>query len=250
MVCATKEYRMSVNVTVVPSFSLLRVNPEEVHAKYASGYFIHLRLPLTGCKIVNTNVADVRPVIGGDPYNDIFSIHEKSGIESVFLTTDNSTFNSSMSQLDRGNRLGSSTQSGSTPPPILMCMWCGDAQDPNKMPMPIHCETMYNDDGSPRLIFYGSGCYCDYACALADAIRIGHSPDRFNIEYRTSEYYLRTMYAINHPGTGPLEPAPDFRLLQRYGGPLTQAQFKSTAYKYIPTGTFILFPAKQTYQKW
>jgi hypothetical protein len=118
------------------------------------------------------------------------------------------------------------------------CFWC--MQDILGSPCPVATSMARKwSAGDVRTVFEASDVCCSFECALAYA--------RHFLREERAEIYTRILHTIVYPSAPPLRPAPDFRLLDTYGGTMTLDEFKHSKSSYIPLPSVIIQPVARTY---
>ncbi len=113
-----------------------------------------------------------------------------------------------------------------------------------------HCSVKNNEQcGIPvrmildkgKMTYYLDGITCSNECALSLYLSNRNDP-----LYLHSESFLRNLHSQMYPGSGVLEPAPDYRLLKKYGGPLDEKEYHSKTHPFVRTANIIV-PIKVQY---
>lgn len=213
---------------VVPTFTLFRVDPAQVVEEYNRGVYTNIVVPRIGNISLNYSSL-IRPVYGHTPDDSTFCFHNRSGLENVFFTTDHLLYKAVCEQ--------------NQPIKDKECDWCRILTTHDMVTMPVRITS---NSGLP--VFQGQRPYCDFECMYA------HFKDRERgIDFRHApksgiEHLIKAMFALAHPGQE-LFPAPYYGLLIKNGGHLTEGEFKKRSHRYVSTGTFIMAPLKEVYQK-
>jgi hypothetical protein len=212
---------MTVQIDRTPTFTLFGVNPSIVAKDYNSGKFVSATTPVLKKTIRLTDAGTLRPIYGTTHLDPIFCYHNKSGHESIFITT--------------CNNVKYGQQDGDT---NISCEWCRCMCDGEVLGIPVKCRTDVID-GRTVMMFGLQGTFCDFACTLA---HIQHTRDGSSC----SESYLRSMFELSHPGEN-LEAAPHYRLLSCNGGGLNREQFRNKKYSFSRIGSYDIYPVKDCY---
>jgi hypothetical protein len=98
-----------------------------------------------------------------------------------------------------------------TTPTSLCCMWCTEQINRIPIPMPMSFS-------KPLNAFYVFGQYCSCQCMIAKADTEGKRP--------MARHMLGTAYGV--PYATPINPAPSPYVMQKYGGSMTNEQYRAT----------------------
>lgn len=198
-------------MSYTPTFFLRKLDPAKVVAAYQAGAFKSTSLPETRISVT----ASVVPSTTGhtttlrDNNNCLVVLHmsNKEAVKSL-------------------------------PTYRARCFWC--MQDISGTPCPVATSMGRKwNDGEVRTVFEASDVCCSFECALAYA--------RHFLREERAEIYTRILYNIVHPNAPPLRPAPDFRLLDTYGGTMTLDEFRTSKSSYIALPSVVLQPISRTY---
>ena len=150
------------------------------------------------------------------------------------------------------------------------CDWCDEEFRTQSIGIPVRAVEILIPSGSRSALasgrnaeeilipqdqrqtaYYMENCYCSYECAFA-AFKLfcGVYHRMRDPIYMNSEHLLRHLYNVNYPEAGPLQGAPDFRLIKRKkGGVLDRSEFASRKHTYVRMPNVILAPFKVQYYK-
>ncbi len=201
-----------------PTFVLKKVDPIRVSQLYSQQFYKTVTLP---SKKLTVEAAIVPSITGGTQ-----SFRDKNKCLIVIHTTNNEMIKSLPTYKPR-------------------CFWC--MQDLNKnaalhVPIPTGMNMAKSlEDDLTMYVFdtnmggKGGGSCCSFECALA-YIRnfnngVGTSMRSYSKE--TLEVFLKTLYRLCYPEKGDLRQAPDFRLLNQYGGTMTVEEFVNSKSEFI-----------------
>lgn len=222
-------------IRCIPSFTLFGIRASDVHRSYASGEFINWPLPIVTCDLPSKKKVMIGSSTRDAGERESFSINVRSGSEVVYLMTN--------VRMCEGE-----VTSGPVDDRPLPCDWCGAVTERgNRGGIPVNLTEERRADGTTVTVFHCEGCVCDFRCgkALLDYESGGY--ERFSHQYQNKSYYLNLMFSLAHPGQI-LTAAPFYRLHQRRGGPLSDAQFKDHTYKFIRCPGYRTVPVKSVYQ--
>lgn len=219
----------------LPVITLFGVNPSDVLAKYRQGYFANVTLPKINFQFVVQETAVIKPVYSSDPSQASFSFHKRSGVEVVFLTSNQDLYAETPVDSRRSR---------------LLCDWCRTETREDRVGNPFMVTTEYDIQGKMKLIFIcDCCCYCDESCGLAHYLDTCGGTRRHSVSRRSVESLIHTLWYLRHPGAPPLRPAADYHLLDTNGGDLSYEQYKGQRYTYVQNPSYVIQHAKNLYQR-
>lgn len=199
-------------MSYTPTIVLRKLDPSKVVATYQSGGYTSYTLPTTRVSVV----ANATPSTTGH-------------------TTTLRDNNNCLIVLHASNKEAVKLLPGYKP----RCFWCMLDIHGSPCPVPTSMAHQWNN-GDVRYVFDVSDVCCSYECALAYA--------RSFLRDERAEVYLHLMHRLMHPTVEkPLRPAPDFRLLDTYGGTMTVDEFKQSRTTYTPLPSILLQSIAHTY---
>ncbi|SPN79442.1 Hypothetical protein BRZCDTV_346 [Brazilian cedratvirus IHUMI] len=207
---------------IIPTFHLRGIVPAQVLKRYKEGSF-----PVFPENKVNVSVTNIRvlPKLSSDNSEENFIFVDKSGTKNVYTTTNHASF-----QTWKERKCIS---------PEAPCAWCRHPVGEKGMSMPI-CTMGEN-------LYVGDVPTCNYNCCYSELKRqLGTSFLNRDPLYKDAESTLKYLFYYDHP-EGKLRGAPDWRLLNINGGPLTYEEFSQGA-KYSRSINTIV-PIKVCYSK-
>jgi hypothetical protein len=125
-------------------------------------------------------------------------------------------------------------------PIVGKCNWCQRPIISPPVGIPIKLEVV---PSSSSLVFYvDQPYYCRFECCYS-----GLNRDHKDALYINSETLLKLLYSKVYPNATDLVPAPDWRLLDINGGPLSSDEYDKNTHRYLRTVNVILAPVKVVY---
>ena len=216
-------------VTVIPTIVITGLDPAEVASDYFNGVFSNIVNVGAKIKIPRTSEDGImNPTHSICPSKDIFSFNSRSGVEMVFVTTNNINF--------KTHHFGNPK----TGEPVE-CRWCTLPFTEGMGGIPVAVTQEFNDKRELIPAVWTIENICDYECALARVMSTKSDPK--------IEGWVRLMHSLSYPGASRLKCAPDPSHLIKHGGNYTPEQYKSKRFTFINTCTFVMYPAKQCYQR-
>nr|WIL03505.1 hypothetical protein Cplu_201 [Cedratvirus plubellavi] len=207
---------------IIPTFHLRGIVPVQILKRYKEGNF-----PSFPENKVNVSVTNIRvlPKLSSDNSEENFIFVDKSGTKNVYTTTNHASF---QTWKDR-----------KCVTPDAPCAWCRHPVGEKALFMPI--SIIGNN------LYLGDIPTCNYSCCYSELKReLGTSFITRDPLYRDSEHILKYLFYTEHP-EDKLVAAPDWRLLDINGGPLSHEEFSKGA-KYA-RGINIIVPVKVCYSK-
>ncbi len=222
-------------VSITPTFYLRGIDPQHVLEQYQAGKYRSVTLPKEKLQI-HAVPAAVHPTYSNDPSAEIYALQMKNKSIQIIATTNNPQYNFF-------NKEGKKLPQGQ------FCQWCREEFTEEFMKkikgqvigIPIRV-TMIGD----KIICHADGEFCRWSCEFAALKWYNRILPRDPL-YTNSEQLSHQIFFKMCPDAGPLRSAPDFRLHQRFGGPLDDKNFHDSKYKYIRTGNVIYSPLKVEY---
>lgn len=221
-----------------PIFVLRKINPKDISQKYSEGYYENTKIPPS--KIRVSDVFHVStPSHGSSPEDPRYQFKDKNNA-SVIVVTSNSTaytiYKQSKQFIDKPRTCPYCLRAFETPPtPVVVKL---DIEDRGKSSAP-------SDDTSNSIyyIFWtiNVNC-CSFPCAFSWTKRESYCSYRYKLAYE----HLKTLFRFMHPGKKFYE-APNWRLLDINGGPLTSDEFDKGYYIYKETSNMIFLPSKEEF---
>ena len=217
---------------------LRRVDPVDMLTRYLNSEYMFLTIPEE--KVTMASYVKMGKSLGNLPTEETYRISDNTVIGKTVITTNHSNYKYFKDKDEKKYDVVK---------PRQRCIYCKRIIVHEPIGIPLEME--YNNvDKNVR--FYTDGTYCNFGCAYADLKRQLNVPRSYKDPlYMDSESMLYTMYYDMHPskiGTRIIE-APDWRLLDENGGPLTSEQFDNNSYKYMQVPTLVTIPAKRQYIK-
>ena len=212
-----------------PIFVLRRINPKDLSQKYREGFYENA--PVPGSKIRVSDVFHVStPSHGSSPEDARYQFKDKNNA-SVIIVTSNSKaytiYKQSKQFMDKPR----------------VCPYCLRDFDHPPTPVVVRIDMQDENEDSIRYIFWtiNVNC-CSFACAFSWTKRESYSSYRYKRAYE----HLKTLFRLMHPEKRFVE-APNWRLLDVNGGPLTSEEFDKGYYTYEKTSNMIFLPAKEEF---
>ena len=211
----------------IPTIVLPGINPAEITERFNRGEYVNMKIPKLDNQIATSGSMSIKTNYGGSIHDPSFIVHGKSGIETIYHTTNSEAYSK-----EHGlpvNTVDDNLQEE------LECMWCGAKVGSDYLRMPTHTEYTISLNNEFIIEVYGEGCYCGGRCCLADILEKGRGINKHDINYQNSAVVLRMIHFLKYPDEPTLEPAPPRSFLRKHGGPLTREQFLSKVYTYTNT---------------
>ena len=221
------------------------VNISEVLEEFRRGDYIRMSIPMGRPNLPINNVVSVisqlsnKPEVGGSQ----FIVSLPSYGKLTYQTTNTEAYQAFTTD-------GTRVKGG-------CCGWCRRDFTWDRFGIPVYMEEYSGElpagltipsDRKVLLVHY-ENTNCTYECALAEMSfrkKAGMCPN--SNYYSDSGSILATLFSISYPGSQ-LEPAGDWRELQRFGGWKTEEEFHSKTHRYVMISDLHLVPAKLIFQQ-
>lgn len=198
--------------SVNPTFTIGGFDAADLYNKYSMGAFNDITLEQI------KNIRSIMP----------------SNVSTAEILTDNQDSSKFVIVDNRGIR---STLVSTNVKNVSKCHWCRSNITGVCLGLPVkHIKH------AQELKFETEGCYCSFECAYAEFIK-SFSKDPM---FLNTESYLNYAFSISYPNQI-LKPAPDWRLHECNGGPLTTEKFHQGNHKYYDTGRLKCIPVSRNY---
>jgi hypothetical protein len=181
-----------------PTIVLKRIEPSKLIQNYHSGKYNNLSIPETKNKVIASFIPSTS--------TGVYSFKDKNNSTQIIHLT---------------NKV--------SPPNICLNCMCTFSDTPTGIPISI-----YYDENRTKLVFITQGNTCSFECAHR-YIRDKTETCRKNKDpvLENSLQYLGLMYKKIYGEENKLpEPAPDFRLLEMFGGTCTHDEYKSKTHRF------------------
>lgn len=195
--------------TVVPTFIISGFDITEVYTQYYTGAFNELSLE------------QIAPIKTGIKASGVVNAATTNSAEPKYVVIDNRGIKSTL--------VATNTKAHSK------CLWCRDSIIDMAVGLPVKKQHSLGE-----LKFEVEGQYCCFECAYADFIRSFNKDPMF----KNTECYLHYAFLQLYPNKQ-LIAAPDFRLHECNGGPLTKEQFHQKSNRYYDSGRLKLLPVSR-----
>ena len=191
-----------------PSFILAGIKHSEFLEKFKRGDFDKIQ----EFKI-NKVIGSLKPAISDDQGDASFSFKDKTGIVQIVHTTG----------VDYTN---------------ISCHWCRRKFSHHGLGIPIKLidKTMFLMDGN----------YCGYRCMFASLHQKLLLKDGSSI-YNSSMPLAKMLFKIQYPDSPTPNNAPPWELLTVNGGSMSDSEYDSLEYKYIPSPTVLIEQARKQF---
>lgn len=221
------------NTNGIPTIVLPGINPAEIADKFNRGEYVNMTLPKLDTQIVVPGSIGIRTNYSGNIHDPSFIVHGKSGIETIYHTTNSENYSKEHNLPNLEMCVGEKEK--------LCCIWCGYEVGNDYLQLPTFTEYTMSPNAEFILEVYGEGCYCGGRCCLADILEKGKGINKHDINYQNSEVVLRMIHFLKYPNEPTLEPAPPKHFLKKYNGALSREQFCSKIYTYteVPNVHFL-----------
>jgi len=218
------------------SFTIRKIDPKILAIKFFNNEFDNRVIPEKKIKNVS-QLLKIGKNIGTDISSEVFRFKDKGNNNQSIYTTNHALYDYAVKTAN-----GKSCEV-----PILKCKYCKRKILKNPTGLPIAME-IENENISFSVI----DSFCDFGCAFSNLKRrLGENRSYRGPLYENAEQLLYTLYYRVYPdkfGTK-IKDKDDWDLLRENGGPLTDEEFDSEAYSYIPVPTVTIFPVKNQYIK-
>lgn len=216
--------------TVVPNFTLFRVDPEKVVALYNEGRYVDHRI-----RGMSSTISGIRrvfnPTFTSDKNEGVFSFRDKSGSETVIATT-----NAIKHRAERETK---------QPPKGGRCHYCR-LEFTHESVGVVLGKTDYHYEGQLRTVMFTDGTFDDFRCALAYIEDLPDHARRFHPNMLTDTTML---YSLMHPKGPILQKANDWRLLKENGGSLDQDIWKDEQYRFVELADVMVEQARVPFMR-
>lgn len=216
---------------------LRRVDPIGILNNYLKDTYSTLTIPEN--KIAITSYVKMGKSLGTDPEEEVYRLKDKTVTGKTVVTTNHTNYKWAKDKTD--NKAGIRPQQ--------RCWHCKRIIVGEAVGIPLELET---DLYTTSQRFYTDGCYCNFSCAYSDLKRqLRVSKVYKDPLYVDAEALLYSLYYKIYPdkmGTR-IKEAPDWRLLNENGGPLTSTQFDDKTFIYKQVPTLVTIPCKRQYVK-
>lgn len=209
---------------------LRKINPIDILNQYMNGSFKALTMPKTEI-VLSTGGVNVGNTVGTNYSSQVYRINDRSTNGYVIATTNQLAFDKTKCQ--------------------VICPYCKRRDlDINKtigipVKMTVHQKTNV-------ATYFTDGTYCHFGCAYSDLKRSLSTSRMYRDPlYMDSEQLLHSMYYRMYPSKKGhrINAAPDYRLLDENGGPLSSQQFDTESVKYMLVPNIAISPIKKQYLK-
>lgn len=214
-----------------PVFVLRRVSPREISKKYYEGYYETKDIPIS--KIRLSNVFHIsNPNHGSSPEDPRYQFKDKNNAPVIVVTSNSKAYTiykQSKQFIDKER----------------ICPYCLRSFENSPIPIVVRLDIEEKDDDESSIyyIFWVINVLCcSFPCAFSWTKRESYANYRYKIAYEN----LKTLFRFMYPGETFFE-APNWRLLDVNGGPLTQEEFDKGYYKYRETANMVFLPAKEEF---
>jgi hypothetical protein len=225
---------MSLGIKLTETLMLRRIHPETMLKYYLEGKYKDMKIPDNKVKISSAFVG-FNKKIGQDQTSNIYKFTDKTNTGQLIYTTNHQNY-----QYTKDKNLGKSSIH-----PGTKCVWC--RRDITENPVGIVVKMEISPTGAT---FYMEDDYDTFGCALASLKRLNSCHHMYkDPKYMDADQLLHCLYYRMYPdkiGTR-IKEAPDWRLLDINGGPLTGEEFDFEQVKYIEIPNVILLPLKRQY---
>lgn len=228
----------------VPTFTLSRVNLQDIVLRYHRGEF-NREPPMWPKFAFNLQTKNIltENFTSSNTNDPIYTIIDRTGNKIIVATSGHENSN----YFDKNNEL----------PKGGICDYCKCQFDHTILGCPIKCKEhvyLVRQEGLEPIyrsfyIFYVDGCFCSFECILTflngQTARSCSFRENMFIE---SHKYLHHMYRLMFPkNKEPLRPLGPPALLKSNGGSLTEEMYRDTRHHYQRTNRVVLAPVKTEY---
>lgn len=228
---------MATNIKISETLMLRRIDPVNLLNRYLAGDFSNVKIPNDKIDI-SSNFINLNQRIGNDQTSKIYRFNDKSNCGQTVVTTNHNQYNYVKNTMENKNPIKSTT----------WCLWSKRKIEGTPIGIPIVMEI----DKQNKVTFQTEDTYANFGCALAGLKRLYSCHRNYKDPlYMDAEQLLHCMYYRMYPdklGTRIVE-AKDWRLLDINGGPLTEEEYDSDQYGYIPIPNVVTIPIKRQYIK-
>lgn len=233
-------------IKISETLMLRRVDPVDLLKRYLAGEFSKAKIPQKKVKVKST--VKIGKSLTFSPEEEVYRLDDRTITGKVILTTNHKNFAKKKLQLTGINSSSYSKSLSLSDEKHQRCLYCKRFIKGESVGIPLVMERLKNK----QLKFHTEGDYCNFGCALASLKRqIGVSKIYRDPLYQNAECLLKTMFYYMHPDKKgyPLKEAPDWRLSQENGGPLTDEEFDSQCYEYSKVPSLVILPTKRQFIK-
>ena len=225
-------------IKISETLMLRRIDPVVMLRRYLGGEFTKVRIPKDKVKLSSAFI-NLNQRIGTDQTAKVYRFNDKTNLGQIVVTTNHEQY-----------KYVSDTMDGKNPDkPKIWCLWSRREIIGTPIGIPIIMES---DRHTNKVTFQTEDTYANFGCALAGLKRIYSCHRNYKDPlYMDAEQLLHCMYHRMYPdksGTRIVE-AKDWRLLDINGGPLTEEEYDSIQYKYVPIPNVAVIPIKRQYIK-
>lgn len=226
---------MSGQPAATPTFCLFRLDPIVSVAEYLKNPNERFTIPKFKLKITSTSEQGlINATHSATPIGRTFSFTSRSNHEHVFVTTNNVQFEAH--------------NINAKPKVRVPCEWCKLTYD-DMGGVPVTVIPIISPISGETICSFGmDGSICDYRCCLAYIMSVSRGDSRYNTT-SNSESWLKIMYDLTYPKGPALEAAPHYRHLDSNGGIYPLSQYKSTRYRFVNVGSFVMESVKGCHQR-
>lgn len=224
-------------VHVSENFTIRKIDPKEIAAKYLAGEYNNRSLPDFKLKSSSASVKLGKDV-GKDAHSEVYRFIDR-GNNSLSIVTTNHALYRYVEDLQNGK---------STDSPILPCKYCKRKNLKRPVGMPISMVIQSNGE----VIFNVIDSFCDFGCMFSYLKRKSRENRSHRSPlYMNAEQLMYSMYYRIYPDRvgSSIREKDDWDLLRENGGALTDEEFDLGAAEYIPLPSVILLPCKKQYLK-
>ena len=218
------------------NFTIRKIDPKAIAIKFFKGEFSTRSLPEN--KIKNAScLLKFGKDVGNDSNSEVYRFKDKNNNNQTIYTCNHSLYEYSINKSAGKN----------VELPILKCLYCRRKILKNPIGLPISME-INNEDISFSVV----DNFCDFGCVFSYLKRkIGDSRMYRGPLYENAEQILYALYYRVYPDKKGenIKDKPDWDLLRENGGPLTNEEFDSDSYSYIPVPMVNILPVKKQYIK-
>jgi len=220
-------------VRVSENFTIRKIDPKIITQRFFKGEYKDRTLTENKIKTTNGSIKLGKDV-GQKITSEVFQFKDRNNNYQTIYTTNHSLYKY--------------VSENSTEIPILKCKYCKRDKLKNPIGLPIAMEIEKNGN----VIFYTIDVYCDFGCAFS-FLKRKNSENRFyrNSLYMNAEQLLYCLFYRIYPDKigKKIKSKVDWDLLRENGGSLTNEEFDSESFEYMPIPSVIMLPTKRQYIK-
>ena len=230
---ATTTTATTSDARINPSFRLKKVDVYDVLEKYNNGEFDNI-LPEAGTNVTKATKITLTKQYGDSPDDQVY-LHPEGSLKTKVVTINHPLYISC-----RNGTILSDVK-------CQDCHWCRHSVSNAGIGIPI--KKTIQSDGITR--YDTIGFYCTYNCAYADLLRLLDRPrSRIPSYLANSLCMLFTLYRQQYPNEPKiLKPTQPWQFSDRFGGPLTESEYRANTYRYIPMTHVHMLPSKTLYMR-